>query len=436
MRFQNGERTSVLIGPHGLPVHEVTLFLDRFRTKGRAANTIHLACCILAFFYGELCRAVTRASDDGHRDGNGRRRHVDLVTRFERVGFLEQPELDRLASCVQLRVAHLEAEDKLLAKKIRPGALSVTRIGKRLKSMPPQTKSVDVATQANRLRYIANYLEFLGNYVAATLSGQARNALERDVSQRLAHFRAHIPDVPKRASLDARQGLTVEEQDRLVHVVHPMAVDNPWKFGFVRKRNWLIVLLYLATGMRKGELLGLQIGDLETHKSELSILRRADAVEDTRRRQEVTKTRDRRIQLTPFLMKAIWRFINEDRYAIRPARKIPQIFVSDEGDALSSSSIDKMFAQLRAALPGLSVRLSSHVGRHSWNERFSEYADKMNVSEAHEKLARNHHQGWNEDSDVGTSYTRRHTQRIANEISLKLQKDLEDPDESYFRPDE
>ncbi|MFN4267094.1 MAG: hypothetical protein ACK4F8_15260 [Aquabacterium sp.] len=53
-RFQNGEHHSVLKGPDGLPVHAVTLFLQKFRKRGRAANTIHAVCQCLALLYREL----------------------------------------------------------------------------------------------------------------------------------------------------------------------------------------------------------------------------------------------------------------------------------------------------------------------------------------------------------------------------------------------
>lgn len=44
VRFQNGERISLVLRPDGLPVHEVVLFLDRYRRRGRAANTLNGIC--------------------------------------------------------------------------------------------------------------------------------------------------------------------------------------------------------------------------------------------------------------------------------------------------------------------------------------------------------------------------------------------------------
>jgi integrase len=143
------------------------------------------------------------------------------------------------------------------------------------------------------LRYIADYLEFISNYVGAGLSRPDRRNLKEDTERALAAFREHIPEVSKRAKLGARVGLSEEEQARVVAVVRPGSSINPWKRGFVRRRNWLIIVLLLATGMRRGELLGLQIGDILPNQPKLRILRRADAKEDSRTHQPNTKTHDR-----------------------------------------------------------------------------------------------------------------------------------------------
>ena len=53
-RFQNGEHHSRAEGTGRTTVHAVTLFLQKFRKRGRAANTIHAVCQCLALLYREL----------------------------------------------------------------------------------------------------------------------------------------------------------------------------------------------------------------------------------------------------------------------------------------------------------------------------------------------------------------------------------------------
>ncbi|MGN4152646.1 tyrosine-type recombinase/integrase [Burkholderia gladioli] len=406
IRFRNGERHSVLQVPYGLPVHEVTVYLNRFRTKGRSANTIHFACCSLAVLYRELSAIK-----------------VDLLERLGKGQFLTIAELDRVASAAQYRADDLEADAQ---KGNKPNVIHIARIGLRRSSAVMDRKPVDVGTQASRLRYMADFLDFISTYVGSTLPKEARRELEAETGRALTAFREHIPSVSRRSKLDARVGLSREEEERLVSIVHPDSPDNPWSRGFVRRRNWLIVVILLATGMRRGELLGLQIGDLHSSQPKLRIIRRADAVEDPRRIQPNTKTYDREIELRPPLMRALWDYINKARRSIRAARAVPQVFVSDEGAPLSHASIDKIFRQLREACPGLLVSLTSHVMRHTWNERFSEHAESMGLADAVEEKARNNQQGWSDNSKMAATYTRRHTARKGRDISLKLQERLDD----------
>jgi integrase len=405
IRFQNGERYSVLHVPYGVPVHEATVYLDRYRKKGRAANTIHSACCSLALLYQCLDRAKI---DLLHRVANGR--------------FLTIPELERLASAVQYRVEDLEEVAEAAGQ---PNVIHIARIGLRRKSVNKMYEPVDVATQATRLRHMAHYLEFIVNYVGSNLTRPMRQELETDANLALTSFRQHIPEVSKRAKLGARVGLSLEEQELLLRIVHPDSPQNPWARGFVRQRNWLIVVLLLATGMRRGELLGLQIGDLNSSQPKLRIIRRADAMEDPRAIQPNAKTNDREIELHASIMKALWGYINKDRHSIKAARAFPQVIVSDEGHPLSHASIDKIFFQLRDACPKFPVALTSHVMRHTWNERFSEQAETLGIAESVEEKARNSQQGWSDNSQMATTYTRRYAAKKGREISLKLQEELD-----------
>lgn len=404
IRFRNGERHSVLQVPYGLPVHEVTLYLGKYRTKGRAANTIHFVCTVLALLYREL---------DGAK--------VNLLGRLREGRFLSMQELDRLATATQYRVEDLEEDAGGV-----PGSqvINLNRISLRRHKNERVRRPVDVQTQASRLRYITDFLEFLSRYVGDTLTEQEQVNLKTETARALEAFREHIPAVPKRARLGARMGLTAEEQARVVAVAHPDSPDNPWKREFVRRRNWLIVVLLFATGMRSGELLGLQIRDILPNQPKVRVVRRADAAEDGRITQPNAKTNDREVELLPSIMRKLQSYLRERR-SIKAARAIPQVFVSEDGDALSAKSLEKIFKQLRDACPGLQVILTAHVTRHTWNDRFSEIADAMGLPEVTEERARNTQQGWTDDSKTGATYTRRHVARKGQEIALKLQEALD-----------
>jgi len=347
---------------------------------------------------------------------------IALIERLRLGQFLTVPEVNRLADAVQYRMADLS--DKRLASSDRPSVIDIKRIRMSRKTGVEEVKAVGAFNQATRIRYMAQYLEFLSDYYGATLPSRQKKELAHESAFVLKALKGQIPKVSNRAKLGAREGLSKDDQDRLLAVIHPDSLDNPWERGFVRLRNWLIIVLLLATGMRRGELLGIQIGDFDQTLPQIKILRRADVPEDSRLIQPNTKTNDRNVEVRPAIMRAAWDYIM-NRKKIKAARRHPLLIVADDGRPLSLKSIDKMFAQIREACPGLPITLNSHVMRHTWNERFSEQAELMGLSERREEKARNEQQGWVDDSKSAATYTRRYASRKGREIALKLQEKLD-----------
>lgn len=407
VRFDNGERTSILLRAEtGQPVHESVLFLHAQRVQGKAANTIHIAAANLAFLHRELDRLS-----------------ISLEERLSQGKVLSAPEVLRLVDKARYRVS--DFYDEQVQDGPARNIVSIERLRMRRQGRPT-LKPVDPGPHASRLRTFVNYFEFRANYADANTNVGLVKQLRSEIKQLADVLRAHIPNIPRRAKLGARIGLSMEEQNRLLGVVQIDSPANPWKRPYVRVRNWLIIVVLLASGMRSGELLGLQIGDLNATLPKLQIKRRADAASDPRRVQPNTKTYDREIELNPSIIKKIWEYINGERRAIKEARRYPQIFVADDGQPLSLKSIEKMFAQFRKACPGLPLVLTSHVMRHSWNERFSEEAEAMNMSEQREERARSEQMGWSDRSKMAQTYTRRYTQRKGRAVRLRIQNQLQE----------
>lgn len=396
IQLQNGERLTVLQRSGGLPVHEATLYLDGLRTRGLASATLHAACMALAVFHREM-------------DAAG----IEVMLRFKQGMFLSQPELTRLATAMRYR-----AQEDAPPSRDGSNVISIHRVHPRRAKAQTDAPTVNAHTVASRLRYIADYLTFLSDYVIAQLPKEQAKELREAAAWGLATFKEFIPKSTNRNNLGTRVGLTEEEQKLLQAVVDPDSPDNPWESLFVRRRNQLIVLTLLATGMRKGELLGLRIADINLQTGKLLILRRPDKRDDPRLTEPNTKTREREVLIDPSIVRMLNEHINVHRHAIKRARKFPQIFVSEDGAPLSQSSVEKMFVALRSVLPELSCPLTCHVLRHTWNERFSECADDDGLDEEREQRARAEQQGWSSLSSARV-YTKRHTARKGADSNVK-----------------
>lgn len=187
--FQNGERLSVLSRPGGLPAHEATLYLAKYRKRGRAANTIHHVCMALALAHRELDMAG-----------------IDLLQRLRQGQFLTHPELNRLVDASQYWASDLSYKDA--DERGGTNVIDIKQIRMRRKSTVKESKAVGVGSQATRLRYMADYFEFLAMYMGATLPAALRKELALESALALKAFRAQVPKVPNRAKLGARRKVT------------------------------------------------------------------------------------------------------------------------------------------------------------------------------------------------------------------------------------
>jgi integrase len=184
----------------------------------------------------------------------------------------------------------------------------------------------------------------------------------------------------------------------------------------------LIVRWLLGLGLRRGELLGVRISNINFRTNEVLIARRADDPGDPRRNQPNTKTRDRLIPIDEHLAVLTRRYITGKRRAIVGARRHDFLIVANgTGAPLTLEALNKIFERLRTRCPELPQELSPHVCRHTFNESLSVDFDRQGISEEMERKIRSHLNGWSPTSDTASVYTRRHIREKARRASIGLQ---------------
>lgn len=283
------------------------------------------------------------------------------------------------------------------------------------------------ATVGVRIYYAAEYLSwyFKRKKVSLELNDPRRRSLENAEDEVVRALKERAPP-QGRSSLGKPEGLPRDEMDMLLEVSEPEATGNPWKSTFIRFRNALLVRLMLKTGIRKGELGGIYVSDIDFRKGSLTIARRPDAP-DPRKKKPNAKTRDRVIPLGQDLLKMANDYVLKHRRSIPGARRHEFLFVAeDTGSPLSLSAIDLVFTDLRTKCPDMPRRLHPHMMRHTFNERLSEEADSKGWSDEEERKIRIELNGWSDRSKTASVYTRRRVREKARAASLGLQKKLED----------
>jgi integrase len=409
--LESGERLPMLCRRStGLPLFEVTLYtLTQLRARNRASATIQQAVRAVMVF----CLVLDRLC-------------IDLDQRLSEGRLLELGDVDEVARWCRLPLEAFSGDEP----KAAPSPTKVVRLEKiRMRASTATGTEVDPTTAAIRIHYIRDYLQWRADSQLLKLrrnrdsNSFAALKINSDIVCRALNER--IPSSQGRNHLDQRQGMSESELETLVEVVQPTSPENPWKGDHARERNALIVRWLLSLGVRRGELLGVRVSDVNFQTNEVLIGRRADDPDDPRVREPNTKTRDRLLAMNEDLSVLTRRYITGVRRHIEGARRHEYLFVANgTGAPLSLGGLNKLFVVLRSKCSNLPDELSPHVFRHTWNDEFSAVMDKQQVSEETEKKMRARLMGWSETSDTAAGYTRRHTARKAREASLTLQKKM------------
>jgi len=322
-RFANGERHGLLVhADTGDPLIYQNLYITtHHRNKSDSINTIKSAIGILGFFT-ELCDRL----------------RIDIENRFRAGELLTASEIEMIA---------------LWSKKPK-SELSKASMCEKTSNVVPNLKKIELArytvmiddnlvganTTYNRLTIISQYVTWLANTLSPASS-------QRDINRMTNRIINHRPVKVVSSGNEPFKSLKKWQKDRLLEVVEPDAVNNPWKNEGVRYRNRLIVHLLIYLGKRKGELLSVKATDLDPGKKTICIRRNADDPDDPRNNPVLVKTQGRDVDISDELYSMIEEYIMKFRSKVKGANKCPYLLVSHQNGAsiakpLSHSSIDKI----------------------------------------------------------------------------------------------
>lgn len=298
--------------------------------------------------------------------------------------------------------------------------------------MLPASTSISIsqiihpATIAIRHLYIARYLDWITTDHLLKIGGSPHFAVLEKLRALVSKaIKARMPSVHRFSSVTLREGLTAKMLSVLQQAIAPEFEYNPWCHEFARQRNYLMIRWLLSLGVRRGELLGVKISDVNFQTNEVLIARRADDPADPRLRQPNTKTNGRLLALDAELAELTRAYVMSIRRNIQGARKHEYLWVAGgSGKPLSLAGLNKVFVTLRQHCPALPENLCPHLLRHTWNDLFSEAIDRNHVSSTVEKKLRSRLMGWSETSGMAAVYNQRHIKKKATAVSLKMQEQL------------
>ena len=411
VRCADGERLPTLLnGVSGIPDFDATLWVVTYlRGQNFASATIEQALRSIIVLYAVF------------------RNHKINLTERLRAGCLIDPQeceaiskaAKQKTSAAAIEVVGHEDEEENDSQR---GVNRVVTLEKFRAAMTIRDRDSDVGagTTAIRMGYIRAFLNWRVNREILRAKGERRVSLItlRDLVD--AELKNKTPTVSSRATLGDRMGINRETQAYLLRIVTPTHALNPWLRDFIRVRNQLIVNTFLSLGVRRGELLGLRIGDFDPRKQEVLILRRPDDADDPRLDEPNTKTRDRVLPLSADLYGLVKAYVPLRHEIVRGAHDF--LFVADTGEPLSKSALNRLFRVLDR-IPDL-TKIEPHILRHTFCENLADDLYKAGKGDVEILAYLRQQGGWSDTSDTPRRYTKRFAQERAHEASLSMQQKL------------
>lgn len=409
VRCADGERLPTLIeATSGMPDFDATLWVvTSLRAKNCASATIEQALRSLVLLY-----LIFRANQ------------INLSERL-RVGQILNPgEIEEIFKAVKQKNSAIASE---LIKQEEPAVTE--KVGKVVlldklrmsQSTIKKNNNVQLSTFTIRMGYIRAFLKWRVNREIFRAAGVRRANLIvlRDLVD--AEIEAKIPDARGRSTFGCRMGINRVMQARLLDIISITHPQNPWASNdFIRTRNQLIISMYLALGVRRSELLGMRVRDINPSMQEVLILRRPDDPNDPRLSEPNTKTRDRLLPMTAELYRLVKSYLKLRQVIVRDNREF--LIVSKTGEPLSKSELNRIFRALDV-VDGLEG-IIPHVLRHSFFENLTDDLHATGHGDAEILGYLRRLGGWSDNSDTPRRYTKGFAQRLAAEAALALQKKL------------
>lgn len=391
----------------GVPDFDASLWVvTTLRGKGCASSTIEQALRSLIVLYKVL-----------HAN------KINLHKRLSEESFLNPAECELIAKVSKLKSAAIITKTKEFQEVDKTRKInSVVTMEKYRLSMKSGVHEayVDASTAAIRLGYIRAFLFWRINREILRSTRNIKTSLIELRNFVDVELKNKTPTVKGRTTLGDRMGINQKSQNYLRQIVKTEHPQNPWKSEFIRARNQLIVNALLSLGIRRGELLGLQMNDLKPQIQEIHILRRPDDEHDFRLDEPNTKTRDRILPLSDDLYRLVKAYMPLRHAIVHGSHNF--LIVTNIGNPLSKSGLQRVFDDLNS-IPELPV-VVPHILRHTFFENLADELSRAGIGDIEILSYLRQQGGWSDTSDTPRRYTKRFAQERANKASLSMQKKL------------
>ncbi|POP66880.1 tyrosine-type recombinase/integrase [Pseudomonas syringae] len=270
------------------------------------------------------------------------------------------------------------------------------------------------ATCIRRFESLRSFLKFSFDYHLeknhSTLSdqGQAEKNLSKQTNMFRKHMRRYANEAePGRKSTD----LTPTELKVLEEIIHPNSVKNPFRSHIVKVRNYCLFHVAIQTLARRGELVLLEIDDVDLSDKPTITIKKPNENNKSKRSDGASlKTKGRMVPITTSLAGVLHEYLTEIRTkSLRPRVPSKALFLSTrDGRRLSAYTINQILeiVMKQADIALLNKRLHPHAlratGGNETRRMLTEAgADPLEINELLTYMG-----GWSHGSSQPAEYSR------------------------------
>lgn len=283
------------------------------------------------------------------------------------------------------------------------------------------------STCARRLESIKSFIDFsFEHYVELNrLSLLEQSQAEKNKNKNLRNLHKKVIKIAQQSepSLPATP-LDSSEQALLKSVLSPGDSRNPFNSVQTQARNHCLFLVMLETLARRGEVVLIELNDVDLGPSPTIRIKRPSDINRERRKDGASlKTRGREVPISASLAASLNEYISDHRAKLlKPRRPCTALFVSSrDGRRLSARTVNTVLRTVAACLglPKFSTRIHPHglrsTGANIARKRFENSgAPSINVKDALAYLG-----GWSPNSESVQQYSR---QAISDRLGEIIRK--------------
>lgn len=358
---------------------------------------------------------------------NTQKKYLEHIGLFEL--FLEYEDVD-LFGRLEKRPHSSYLSDEEISRFVSDASFHKTTLDKKYRGVrlfPAAFELVGRVHAQQRLEAVRDYLKFLYGKLGDQSS---RNAATDDMGRRFNRKIKAAKPAWRKSKNDEMKGLTRRERDRLLEVMHPESLENPFASKALKLRNYIVLLLGLDMGLRRSEMLLIKVSDIHWYSNQLSIVNLEDDRVDTRLEAPQFKTHERQLVMSDDLSWALKDYIDSYRVLNKRAGdegNHPFLLVShrrNEGRPLSIKALDGVLARVGGVMPELKY-VHLHILRHdsvyTLLESMREELEILTPEDRTTKVQKvlTYAFGWSPESNMPTLYGAKFWKEEADKAMIK-----------------